>query len=181
MELLIACEDLIHNLSTELKPQGFNNYNSWQCGAGEHSNSKKAIVGSVELFVCTDSDQIIFVRHLVLQDLSGWVLGRNPTRQCNIIHIYGNALLLSNGDRLKQIAAGHHSCVLLDHFVKPDINSPSLSCPRATPSIGASEILNNWAKLHRVFARVNRHICGRVTYFDMRTLFMRNCIWIVHV
>lgn len=89
--------------------------------------------------------------------------------------------MLPNGDHLSQIDAGHHSYVLLDRFVKPDIKSPSLACLIAAPSAGASEILDNWATLRRVVDRVHCHTCGHVTYSDMRTLLMINCLWNDHV
>lgn len=113
----------------------------------------------------------------MIQGSSGWILGQNLTRKCNIVHIGGNALLLPNGDELSQTDAGHHSYVLLNSFLKPDIRSSSLLCLSASPSTGASDILDNWAKLSRVVHQDNRHTCGYALYFDTRKLLTGNGLW----
>lgn len=105
----IVAKKLFYNPWIEPKSQKFADYSSWQYSTGEHSSSKKAIVGFVELFVHTDSDRFISVGHLVVRDFSGWVPGWNLTYKCNIVQISGNGFLLPNRVHLSQIDAGHRS------------------------------------------------------------------------
>lgn len=79
MELQIVSKKLIHPPSIKFNQVEFAEKDSWQYGSGSHASSKKAIIGSVEIYISTDSEDLISVRHLVIKGSSGWFIGRNLT------------------------------------------------------------------------------------------------------
>lgn len=111
---------------------------------------------------------------------SGWGLGRNQTRKCNIVHLGSSTLVLPIIDQLSQIDAEHQRYLLMNCFIKPFIKSSSLSCLGPVPPAGVSKRTDNWAKLPCVIDPVHNHICSHATYCDMRTFLMINVLWNHH-
>lgn len=68
MELHIAGKKLIHPPIIESKPQEFAEYDSWQYCARDHASNKKDIVRSVEMLIKTDRNNLISIRHVVIQE-----------------------------------------------------------------------------------------------------------------
>lgn len=109
MELYIVSNKLFHPSSIMSQSVEFARYDSRQYGFGAHVSSKKAIIGSVELFIRTYSGDSISVRCLVIQESFGWAVGRNLTRFCDIPHIGRNTLIIPSGDTLFSIVDQYHS------------------------------------------------------------------------
>ena len=66
----------------------------WQYGSGNHSSEARPILGSVMITAQSDQGNDVNIRHLIIKGTSQWVIGRNVTKCCNIIHIGENILQL---------------------------------------------------------------------------------------
>ena len=64
----------------------------WQYGCGNHSSESRKIIGSIFISAKTDGEGVIQIRHLIIQGSSQWLIGRNVTKHCNIVHINGHYL-----------------------------------------------------------------------------------------
>lgn len=70
----------------------------WQYGVGAHESAARRILGSVILDVNIPGGYTIQLRHLVLDDSSNCVIGRNITKHSNIIHMNENVLQIPYGN-----------------------------------------------------------------------------------
>lgn len=108
----------------------------WQYGCGEHASSPRLIVGSICLPMAADCGSTIIVRHLILEGSSQWVIGRNVTSQCDIVHVNGNMLSVPTSDstRLHITMTDHnfHSYIPYNEFCR--INSLAISANLASAS-----------------------------------------------
>lgn len=138
------------------------------------------MIGSILIYMCTDNDAPISVRHPVIQGSSGWFLGRRVSHLCHIKRIDENALALRNGAEFSLIDFKHHGYVHLSTFLNQDCQSPSLSCLSAVLSAMEFGKLDNQAKLSRVVHRVHRYTCCHASYSNTHTLLSRNRLWSDH-
>lgn len=144
-------------------------------------------IGKMEIHIIfdkPDNEDLISIRHLVLQGSSGWVTGRKFVRSCIIEHLGGNALILpsKSGNRISFIDVALHRYLSIKRLVKYEQqSSPGLSCLITASSAMELETFDNWAKLLRVVDRVYKHTCGHTSHSDMRTLLARSGLWNEHV
>lgn len=181
------------------KPPQLQQFDSWQFGVGEHASAARAILGSVEICVRTDSHKLVSIRHLVIAGSSNWIVGRNVTRACNIVHVGNNAIQLPHSnDSITMIDSDYHSYIpmsallrassastmtvsLCSHLVNPVSIRPHQSQVDVAAAekhpVNRSTVRFPWTDARRVVDRVHRHVCGHASYSDMRTLLIRNGIW----
>ena len=76
-----------------------------QHGSGENSSESRKLLGSVMISTLTGTSVPINIRYLIIEGSSQWVIGRNVTKHCNIIHIGGNRLEFPRLDELFQTIA----------------------------------------------------------------------------
>lgn len=174
----------------------------WQFGNGEHASPRRRIIGSVVLNIVTDSMNRITIRHLVIEGSSQWILGRNITLLCNIIHLGRHALQMPCGESeyISLIDFDRHSHVPIDRFIPHNSSVDIMSeCSSNTGSTGyfasltlestsdmetpplsspfRKPLLSSWDSVKSLVNRVHRHVYGHATFSDMRTLFIRNRLW----
>lgn len=161
------------------KPDALEKYELWKYGLGAHASAAKRIIGSIEIFVRSQNNAIVSIRHLLIGGSSSWVIGRNITRPYNMLHIGENALQLPRmkGDKIPMIDNKFHSYIAYDRFLSDRLSSPSLSCLSASPHATEKRVLDSWAETRRIVDKVHRHVCGHATFSDMRTLLIRNGLW----
>ena len=150
----------------------------WQYGVGDHASQAKPILGSVLLQAVTDDGVPVSIRHLVIEGSSQWIIGRNVTRNVDIIHSNGNCLKLKNGSIITLIDHDLHSYVPYSSFCTRDIDTATekmLFC--ATASIPSSHSKRPWAELKKIIDKVHTHVCGHASFSDMKVLLQRNGLW----
>lgn len=125
--------------------------------------------------------------HLVVEGSSQWVIGRNVTLVCSMLHRNDNRLQFPsiNGvaDYLTMKDADTHSYIMLDRFTHVRDCSGSLS-PDSIALIGSSAsasstpspIMRSLHDIKRIIDLVHNHVCGHASYGDIRTLLQRNKI-----
>eukprot|EP00171_Calliarthron_tuberculosum_P000101 IDg101t1 len=128
----------------------------------------------------TEQEKPVRVRHLIIQGSSQWVIGRNVTKHCNIIHINGNKLQLpvkdDQDENLTIELADHdmHCFVPLFTF-GVCANSAEMYC--ATVSFASKATNRSWPELKSIIDKVHKHVCGHASYNDIRILLERNDLW----
>lgn len=165
-------------------PRPISGFRYWQFGSGCHSSPAKRILGSTILNFKSDNDRIVAVRHIIVDGSSPWVIGRNVTRECNIIHISGHFLRLpklnNQIDRITMIDHDHHSYIPLESVMLPNDGSDN-TCKLAGFSARARGINNidqmEWPVLKRILDKVHVHVCGHASFSDIKTLLQRNNLW----
>lgn len=76
------------------------------------------MIGSEVLFMSSHLGDVVSVRHLIIENSSQWVIGRNVTKFSNIVHIDGNYLQLPRNahginERISLINQGKYSYILM--------------------------------------------------------------------
>lgn len=82
IELKLLLDHLGSDLSKMLDPipDILNGYTHWQYGIGKHASAPRKFFGSTSLKTYTNSGLEVNIRHLVLNGLSQWIVGKNVTR-----------------------------------------------------------------------------------------------------
>ena len=162
----------------------------WQYGIGDHSSQSKKIIGSVMFKARTHQGGFVQIRHLVIEGSSQWVVGRNVTNYCNILHIDENTLILPPD------ASGNSkgSITLVDHDMHTYIphsvfisradnftsdNEKTLFC--AAANVNEDVGSKPWKDLKKIVDKVHKHVCGHSNYSDIKLLLERNMLWNDHV
>lgn len=93
-------------------------------GVGNHASQRSNIDGSIQLYALTGLNQLVLVHRLLFEGLLQWILGRNITRLCNVVHKVKHELRInrSKPDVMWIIECNHQLHVSLKMFI------PSLSC-----------------------------------------------------
>lgn len=101
-------------------PEILSGLRQWQNGSGTYASAPRNILCSINLTFRTDGDNEVDICYLVLDGSSQWVIGRNVTSPCDIIHGQYNALLLysnsSAADTFSLIDHEFHCFVPLSQF-----------------------------------------------------------------
>lgn len=112
--------ELIHMItSIGPKPPGWSRFEYLRFGGGAHASPSRKILGSVPIFVQTNSGALASIRHLVIEGSSLWLIGRNVTRRCDILHINTNRIRLSrspNEDYIDMKDHNQHSHIDFSRF-----------------------------------------------------------------
>lgn len=156
----------------------------WQYGSGSHCSSSRKIIGSITLLVLSDNNVIVNIRHLLISGSSQWVVGRNVTSLCNIIHMNDNALEFTTpdgtNDFISLIDQDFHCFIPYERFMS-ESTVPNLStscvffCATAQVSKSLSDL--SWPKRKSIVDKVHQHVCGHSSFTDIKTLLERNNIW----
>ena len=83
----------------------------WQYGSGAHSSESRRMLGSIIISAKLNDGTDINIRHIVIEGSSQWVIGRNVTTKCDIIHTNGDYLKLSDQVRIPLQNVDMHSYV----------------------------------------------------------------------
>lgn len=158
----------------------------WQYGSGEHRSAAKRILGSVLMEARTDQGTNVQIRHLVIDGSSQWVVGRNVTSHCDILHANQNKLILppdANGnsqgsitlvDRDMHTYIPHQVFTFRTSGITGD-NESTLFC--ASAHIEGDVAKKPWTDVKKIVDKVHKHVCGHSTYSDIRVLLERNKLW----
>lgn len=130
------------------------------------------------------------IRHLVIDGSSQWVVGRNVTNYCDILHVNQNILKLppdasgnSQGsvtlvDRDMHTYIPHTAFTFQAETLTPR-HETTLFC--ATAHIDGNLAKKPWKDLKNIVDKVHKHVCGHSTYSDIKILLERNELWNAHV
>ena len=188
MEISLICHSTPDQIDTLISPlpDSIAHYRYWQFGSGTHASEAKPIRGSVLLNFISDSGSTITIRHVVISGSSPWVLGRNITRKCDLVHLDGNFIRFPPTDglcnTLSMINIDEHSYVTISCSSQMPVASPSthtLAGYRAQLDSLAQLPVDqrSWPQLKRIVDRVHSHTCGHASYSDIRSLLERNGLW----
>jgi len=160
----------------------------WQYGSGLHSSEARPILGSLLLSACTDRGTILKIRHLFIEGASQWVVGRNVTTRCNILHIGKNVLQLPDsssndspsGELITLADDGMHSFIPYELFFRssdliPHEQQIVIYC--ATAQLERTNEALSWPKTRKIIDKVHTHVCGHSSFSDIKVLLQRNDIW----
>ena len=67
-------------------PESLGSETFWQYGTAHHSSPARKILGSFTLCLQSYNNRDLLIRHLILDGLSQWVIGKNVTSICDILH-----------------------------------------------------------------------------------------------
>ena len=161
-------------------PYEFNDFPYWQYGSGSRSSEKRKLLGSININLTSDQHNLISIRHLIIDGSSQWLIGRNVTKHCNIVHINENKLVLPDQNDYVTLQDVHyHTHIPYQSFItisKHDNTvTNKLFCATA-------EICNNlgrrpWKEIRQVVDKVHKHVCGHSNYTDIKILLQRNSLW----
>ena len=92
VELYLICHSTPDKIDTLISPlpDSIAHYRYWKFGSGTHTSEAKPIRGSVMLNFISDCGSTITIRHVAISGSSPWVLVRDITRKCVLVHLDGN-------------------------------------------------------------------------------------------
>eukprot|EP00171_Calliarthron_tuberculosum_P022021 IDg22021t1 len=154
----------------------------WQYGTGSHSSELRKIIGSLVLNAISDQGDSVEVRHLVIDGSSQWVIGRNVTRFCDIIHVGENLIRFSNKSitgSISLIENDFHSYLPYKIFIAQfnGTRNPNTAMFCATAKFKQSKNTELWSTKKKVIDKVHRHVCGHSSFNDIKILLERNGMW----
>ena len=153
----------------------------WQYGTGSHASQRKRIVGSVLLTARCNDGTLIQIRHLLIEGSSPWVIGRNVTRKCNILHAEGDLLQVpvvnSNSVSLSLLEHELHSYIPSEAFHSKTTAGSSKRLFCATANLQEIHADRPWSEIKKIVDKVHKHVCGHASYTDIKTLLERNKLW----
>ena len=162
-------------------PSTIATFKYWQFGSGAHSSPAKPILGSTKLYFRSDSGQKISICHIVVSGSSPWLLGRNVTTNCDIIHLDGHYIRFKNiqrkNDKISLVNFEHHSYIPFRSVVTDAKNGKAINCLAGFGVSNPEQRTLTWPYVKRIVDRVHRHVCGHAAYSDIRTLLERNDMW----
>jgi len=155
----------------------------WQYGTGQHVSEARKILGSIFLTAQSEQGNPIHIKHLVIDGSSQWVIGRNVTKLCDIIHQTANVLKLppdpdtNISDTLKLIDQDFHSYLPWDIFCSKSRKDMPIISTFYCASARIEGQNDSWASIKKIVDKVHKHICGHSNYTDIKLLLERNSLW----
>lgn len=147
----------------------------WQYGTGKHSSQAKRILGSVMLTARSDSGDPVSIRHLVIAGSSQWIIGRNVTRNCDILHLGTNVLRLpKNQGSITIIDKDFHSYLPYNIFCSVDPVPEHYSSVFFCAAMNVHSARLDWKAMKKIVDKVHNHVCGHASFSDIKTLLERN-------
>lgn len=153
----------------------------WQYGSGSHSSKPRPILGPVDLQLTSDQGNPVTICHLVIEGSSPWVIRKNVTKHCDIIHSNGNLLRFGSdsiSDTVQLFEHDNHSYISMVKFYIESVVSahhPRVASLCASSAGFATKMSFDDSK--KVVDRVHKHVCGHSNYEDISLLLKRNHIW----
>ena len=99
------------NQKLDSLPAAIADRTDWQCGFGAHSSESRRMLGSIIISAKLNDGTDINVRHIFIEGSSQWVIGRNVTIKCDIVHTNGNYIKISDQVRIPLQNVDTHSYV----------------------------------------------------------------------
>ena len=123
---------------------------------------------------------MIHIRHIVIDGSSQWLIGRNVTTKCDVIHSIGNCLKLGDYLKIPLKNVDMYSYVPSFIFLKQTNTSCSnylskLFC--ATGNIHDTTKELPCSELNKSNDKVEKHVCGNVSLSNMQIILQRNNVW----
>ncbi len=181
-ELNLLSPFLRTNWNVLLKPfpESLCGYSFWKYCTLNHATSSKCMLGSIFIVGCLCDGSIINIRHIIIDSSSQWVVRRNVTSECDIVHLNGNYLKLPNNLKIPTKDVHMHSFLPSHLFMTNTPNSsPSFQvkifCTTADIQETASD--RAWSDAKKIVDKVRKHVCGHAKLRDMQTLLERNNLW----
>lgn len=167
--------DLIHIItSIDPKPPGWSRFEYLRFGGGAHASPSRKILGSVPIFVRTNSGSLASIRHLVIEGSSLWLIGRNVTRRCDILHIDCNRIRLSrtpNEDYIDMKDHNQHSHIDFSRFTRAAQPRAVMSSIISIPSVSQFSTKNkNGCDFTNEFVRRVNAASDNSIMFDKRAV-----------
>lgn len=162
----------------------FHTSNSGNSVLAKHASTASPIKGTVMIRFRSESSQNVDIRHIIVDGSSPWVIGRNVTRKCDIIHLNDNIIKFPsvNGvcDTMKMIDYNRHSYIPMSSVWTPQHFSPSthkFAGFTGNLTINDKNANRPWSDVKRIVDRVHDHTCGHATFSDIKTVLQRNVLW----
>lgn len=176
---------LTHNSTASVKsmisllPDSISNLQFFQFGYGQYAISAKLVIGSGVIDFRSHSGTKISIRHIVVEGSSPRVLGRNITRECDLVHIGGHYIRFQPINwisySMTMIDQKSHSYVPLSYVYHLNSSTPStINHIALNAEINGQSDPDNksnltWTQLKRIVDQVHDHTRGPVTFSDVRT------------
>ena len=96
LKLLPPYLNINWNGNIEPLPESVSDRSNLEYGSGNHSSDSRRMLVSVTISACLEDGILISINHIGIEESAQWVIGRNVTAKCHIIHSKGNYLELSN-------------------------------------------------------------------------------------
>ena len=123
----------------------------------------------------SENGRKVFIRHLVLDGSSQWIIGENVTQHSNIMHIGQNALqFVTDGvsDTFTMIDNNFLSYLPMSVFSSENNEAPVLSCLNGNISKKPSR-----NQVKAIVDKVHKQVCGHTNLTDMRLILQCNGLW----
>ena len=142
------------------------------------------MLGSIIDSARLNDGTMVNIRHIFIKGSSQWLIGRNVTSKCDIIHSSFNYLNLSDGSKIPLKNADMHCYVLSQIFLKG--TNASCSNYQATLFCAILNIQNPanqlpWAELKKIIEKEQKDVCVHASLSDIQILLQRNNIWSAEV
>eukprot|EP00171_Calliarthron_tuberculosum_P002818 IDg2818t1 len=117
-EFTMLQEMILSNWSGEFDPllDDIKDRPLWQYGTGSHASETRKFLGSILLKCSTKINTDVMIRHLIIEGSSQWVIGRNLTKHCDIVHIDGKFIKLPNCMKVEIVNLDLHSYLPYSFF-----------------------------------------------------------------
>lgn len=178
VELATVSSESLSNWNGALDPmpESLSGCNFSKFGTGEHASPRRPILGYFALPCRSICGKTGFVRHLVIDESSQWVIDQNIT--CNgTISQLNSPVIGVRGENHTAVSFK----VLLSNWL---LFMPFSSVFRYTLIISASSSisvpaspLQLWGNVEAVVDRVHLHVCGHTDFTDIKLLLQRNNVW----
>ncbi len=165
------------NGALEAFPQSLSGYSFWQYGTSNHATSARGMLGSIFISACLSDGSFINVRDVFIEGSSQWVVGRNVTSKCDVVHSNGNYLKLLNNLKIPIKNVHMHSFLPSRLFMTDTPNSsPTFQAEMFSATADIQETASNraWSDAKKIVDEVQKHVCGHAKLSDMQTLLERN-------
>ena len=134
---------------------------------------------SVVVCSCLEDGTVINIKNIVIQWSAQWVIGRNVTAKCDIIHSKGNYLKLPNNIEVSQGNVDLHSYIPSRFFLNERFSlnacfQAKIYC--ASSTVSESENNLSWREVKKIIRKVHKHVCGHARSSAIQILLERNAM-----
>ena len=121
-ELKLLLPDLETNWNGKLSalPKELAGRTHWQYDSGNHASDSRRMLRSVNITAILDDGTNVNIIHVVIEGSSQWIVGRNVTTKCDVIHTNGKYLKLPDDSRIPLQTVEFHSYMPHETFSKKE-------------------------------------------------------------
>ena len=165
-------------------PQAIADRTHWKYGSGSHLSDSRRMLGSIMISAKLNDGTMINIRHIVIEGSSQWLIGKNATNKCDIIHSSGNYFKLTDHSKIPLKNGFMHSYV--PSYISFKITNTNCLSYQAKLFCATGNILDPinqlpWSELLKIIDKVHKHVCGHANLSDIQTLLQRNNMWSLKV